>query len=148
MHLRLGAHVFDFLSALCARVCSGRVPDRFRSLRGPSRTRFRQNFAILFRRFHRDLVGVCRLHLFGVALGLADMCVARCFSAGGVAGPYKRIQPSPTATWKHLPEFSTRSAKILSWFAGLCRSVAGMHRHPPKLTLRGASGVRRSREAI
>ena len=38
-------------------------------------------------------------------------------------------------------------AGILSWFVGFRRNVAGIHRQPPELTLRGFSGVRRSRGA-
>ena len=44
-----------------ARTRSGRVPDWFWRLRGPSRTGFWDDFAILFCCFRRDLVGVCRV---------------------------------------------------------------------------------------
>ena len=40
---------------------SGAFPDRFRRLRGPSRTRFCCDFAVLFRRFRQDLVGSSRV---------------------------------------------------------------------------------------
>ena len=81
--------LFRFFGVLFGRVCSGRVPDRFWRLRGPSRTRFSE--------------------------------ILRYFFAG--------------------------SAGILSWFVGFRRNVAGIHRQPPELTLRGFSGVRRSRGA-
>ena len=43
------------------RARSERVPERFRRLRGPSRSRFRWDFAILFCRFRRDLFEDCRV---------------------------------------------------------------------------------------
>ena len=48
-------------SIFFARARSGRVPDRFWRLRGPSRTRFSLDFAILLCWFRRDLVRVCRV---------------------------------------------------------------------------------------
>ena len=53
--------LFRFFGVLFARVCSGSVPDRFWRLRGPSRTRFCNDFARFFCRFRRDLVVVCRV---------------------------------------------------------------------------------------
>ena len=46
-----------------------------------------------------------------------------------------------------LQGFFAGSVGILSWFVGFRRNVAGIHRQPPELTLRGFSGVRRSRGA-
>ena len=43
--------------------------------------------------------------------------------------------------------FLVGSVGILSWFVGFRREVAGIHRRSPELTLRGFSGVRRSRGA-
>ena len=43
------------------RTCSGRVPERFRRLRGTSQSRFRWDFATLFCRFCRDLFEDCRV---------------------------------------------------------------------------------------
>ena len=48
---------------------------------------------------------------------------------------------------KILRYFFAGFAGILSWFVGFRRNVAGIHRQPPELTLRGFSGVRRSRGA-
>ena len=60
---------FRFFRVLFARACSGRVPDRFRRLRRPSRIRDFQKFydtfllvfAILFCRLRADFVRVCRV---------------------------------------------------------------------------------------
>ena len=57
----LFAPAIVFFGVLFARVCSGSVPDRFWRLRGPSRTRFCNDFARFFCRFRRDLVVVCRV---------------------------------------------------------------------------------------
>ena len=51
----------SFFYVFFARVCSGSVPDRFWRLRGPSLTRFCNNFARFFGRFRRDLVVLCRV---------------------------------------------------------------------------------------
>ena len=58
---RLFAPEIRFFCVFFARARSGRVPDRFRRLRGPSRTRFCKDFAIFVCRFRRDLVVVCRV---------------------------------------------------------------------------------------
>ena len=60
-HAYFGSTLFQFVCVFFARVCSGRVPGRFRRLRGPSRTRFFKDFAIFVCRFRRDLVVVCRV---------------------------------------------------------------------------------------
>ena len=44
-----------------ARARSGRVPDRFRRLRIPSRTGFHKDFPVFFDAFRRDLDGVRRV---------------------------------------------------------------------------------------
>ena len=72
--------VFRFFCVFFARVRSGRLPDRFRRLRGPCRARFRKDFPMFFGTFLRNLA-----------------CVG-----------------------------------------GFRRGVAGIHRQPPELTLRGA----------
>ena len=55
--------------------------------------------------------------------------------------------PSRTRFSEILRDFFAGSAGILSWFVRFRRNVAGIHRQPPELTLRGFSGVRRSRGA-
>ena len=45
----------SFFSVFFARARSGRVPDRFRRLRGPSRTGFQEDFLAFFSGFRRDL---------------------------------------------------------------------------------------------
>ena len=56
------------------------------------------------------------------------------------------VPPGPDFA-KILRYFFAGFAGILSWFVGFRRNVAGIHRQPPELTLRGFSGVRRSRGA-
>ena len=63
----------------------------------------------------------------------------------------KRPGPILEAPWT-LPDqilqgFLAGSVGILSCFVEFRRNVAGIHRQPPELTLRGFSGVRRSRGA-
>ena len=61
--------IFSIFCVFFARACFGRVPDRFRRLRRPSRIRVFQDFydtfllafAILFCRLRADFVRVCRV---------------------------------------------------------------------------------------
>ena len=74
---------FSTFWCFVARMRSGRVPDRFRRLRGRFRTRFSSIFAILCGGFRRDLGEVCRIPpgccrdlrnpLCGVPLGYGDL---------------------------------------------------------------------------
>ena len=61
--------------------------------------------------------------------------------SGGSADP-----PGPDFA-SILHSFFAGSVGILSWFVGFRRNVAGIPRQPLELTLRGFSGVRRSRGA-
>ena len=85
--------------------------------------------------------------LFAPAIVFLAFCSLGCVpeasrtDSGGSADP-----PGPDFA-TILQGFFAGSVGILSWFVGFRRNVAGIHRQPPELTLRGFSGVRRSRGA-